>query len=85
MKRVVVSVFDSASQLYGSPFVVTAPGQAMRQFVDEVNRQAQENPLYMHPDDFSLFRLGTFDDENGSFENDPELLMRGKDAKTITQ
>jgi len=65
MKQVVLAVFDQASGLFGRPLFVAAVGQAVRSFTDEVNRDGPENALFLHPEDFSLFELGSFDDETG--------------------
>jgi len=63
----VVSVFDVALESYARPFFVPTVGAAVRSFTDEVNRVSPDNPLNVHPDDFALFLLATFDDERGAF------------------
>lgn len=83
MKQYVVSVFDSAMQAFARPIFVPALGVAIRSFADEVNRQAPDNQMHQHPDDFELFELGTFDEETGQFTNleNVRSLGRGKDVK----
>jgi len=77
----VCAIFDSATLAYGRPIFVTADGQAIRSFMDEVNRADGDSDLRKHPDDFVLFSLGTFDDSSGIFSRtEPSVLMRGKDA-----
>lgn len=81
MIRLVVSVFDSASETFGQPFFVTAKAQAIRAFSDEVNRKDANNELCKHPDDFTLYMLGEFDDSYGTFNSTaPEQLIRGKEC-----
>lgn len=83
MKRAVCAVFDSAIASYGQPFFVPHVGAALRSFVDEVNRKAQDNQLNAHPEDFVLFHLAYFDDETGEFmstERGVVALARGKDV-----
>lgn len=81
MKLIIAALYDSASQAFSRPFFVTHAGQAMRGFMDGVNRES-ESDVYRHPDDFTLFELGTFEDSTGQFETHaPVQLMRGKDAK----
>lgn len=78
----IYAVKDSATDQFGSPMFLMAAGQATRSFVDQVNKQEQDNPLYMHPDDYSLYHLGEFDTNAGTFNaKAPELVIRGKDAK----
>lgn len=83
--RYVCAVFDSAVQAYGQPFFVIATGAAVRSFVDECNREAADNGLYMHPEDYVLYQLGAFDDETGEFtpcqSGAVDMLIRGKDAR----
>lgn len=82
MLRIICAVYDSAANAYGQPFFVPAVGLATRSFIDEVNREAPDNTVYVHPDDYTLFRIGAFDDETGQLVPEkPTSLLRGKDAK----
>lgn len=80
MLRVVVSVFDSASGLFGQPVFAPSRGVAIRSFSDEVNRANTENALNIHPEDFTLFQLAEFDEETGIFTAKHEMLSRAKDV-----
>lgn len=83
-KSVVVAVFDSAVQAYGRPLFVPTNGAALRSFIDEVNRKADDNQLCRHPDDFELRVLAIFDEESGIFQAPEQgvgsVLARGKDC-----
>jgi hypothetical protein len=65
MIQIIVSVKDRAAGAFGRPFFVPSVGIAIRSFADEVNRQADDNQMNKHPDDFDLYDLGTYDDETG--------------------
>ncbi|UOF78993.1 DNA binding protein vP5 [Microviridae sp.] len=82
MLQFVVSVKDRAADVFNRPFFVPHRNVAVRDFTDEVNRSAADNPLNKHPDDFDLYILGTFDDNNGEFymEDVPTVLVRAKDV-----
>lgn len=81
MKQVVVAVFDRAAQLYGRPFFVQALGQAIRSFTDEVNRKDdQRGDFAKHPQDFDLWSLAVYDDNEGSFTPDHKMVLRGVDC-----
>lgn len=80
MLRVVVSVFDSASQMYGQPVFSPSRGVAIRSFSDEVNRTGADNALNGHPEDFTLFQLAEFHEETGIFTAKHEMLCRAKDV-----
>lgn len=84
MKHVVVSVHDSASGLFGRPVFVAAAGQAVRSFADEVN--SDKGDLANHAEDFTLYKLGEFDDASGQFSSEgATVLARGKDLKQVTE
>ncbi len=83
MKKTIVAVFDKASNAFGQPIFAPAKGVALRSFTDEVNNNYETNQMYHHPDDFTLYDLGLFDDNTGEFElhNPPNKLLTAKDAK----
>jgi hypothetical protein len=83
MKMLVCTIKDRAAEAYGRPFFLPAAGVAIRSFQDEVNRRAEDNQVYQHPDDFDLYELGQFDDFSGKFElhDAPKLLALGKQLK----
>jgi len=83
MKMLVCTIRDRAAEAYGRPFFLPATGVAIRSFQDEVNRKAEDNQVYQHPDDFDLYELGLFDDFSGKFElhEQPKLLALGKQVK----
>lgn len=86
MIQCVVAVFDRAAMIYGRPFFVVAPGQAVRSFTEEVNRRdADRSEFAKHPADFELWSLARYDDATGSFEGEPELLVRAKDVQVKDQ
>lgn len=81
MKKV-VAVWDSAMQAYGQPIFVASHALALRSFTDEVNREAPENPMFAHADDFELHSLCSFEEEEGIFfEPKRECICRAKDVK----
>lgn len=83
MMLIVCSVFDAAVHLYGRPICFRARGEAVRSFTDEVNRKGADNQLNAHPEDFELHLLAQFEEESGSFVQQPsvhEVLVRGKDV-----
>lgn len=81
MRMVIVAIRDRASDMFGNPIFVAARGQAIRNFQDEVNRVAENNPLNSHPEDFDLYELGSFDTSDGSFDCSagPRMIAVGKD------
>ncbi len=66
MKLCVYSVFDVKSGIFNTPFFQINDNVARRSFMDLVNDP--QSLLYKHPEDFTLWRLGEFDDQLGDFE-----------------
>lgn len=64
----VFAVYDSKARVYGQPFFVVNEGLAVRAFQSSCNDPTTE--LNKYPEDFSLFRLGTFNDENGELRSE---------------
>ena len=64
-----VCVRDEALNAFNRPFFVNSLGFAVRSFEDEVNRPADDNPMRKHAKDFSLFHVGSFDEDSGRFES----------------
>lgn len=75
------AVKDLAVQAFGIPFQVRAEGEAMRSFQDEVNGKGSENSaIAAHPEDYELYKLGTFDDVTGELKgHTPQLVARAKE------
>lgn len=73
--KVIAAIRDVKAGIFMQPFFVPAVGVAVRNVQDEVRRVADDNMLNMHPEDFELWQLGTFDDETGEVASDQKLLM----------
>lgn len=67
MRYVVVAVYDKAVGAHARPAFVRSEGEAIRTFSDEVNRNAVDNPMFHHPEHFSLVFLGHYFDDSGRF------------------
>lgn len=64
MKKVYYAVFDRKAEMYSAPFLEIKDGTAIRAVQDLVINNT-DHPFAKHPSDFSLHRLGEFDDETG--------------------
>jgi hypothetical protein len=65
MKMLAYSVYDNKSLSYGMPFFAPTDGSAVRSFAGLANDA--QTTVGQHPSDFSLFCVGEYDDQNGSF------------------
>lgn len=63
----IYSIFDASVQSYFQPFCFTMDTEAMRAFEGAI-REKNSN-LHMFPQDFALYRIGTFDPETGKLDS----------------
>ena len=68
MRLVLFSIYDSAAGSFMRPFPVASDQQAHRAFKDLVTDA--DHPIGKHPEDYTLHRLGVFDDQTGEFHNE---------------
>lgn len=83
MKAKICVIYDSKAEGYMQPFFSQASGAAIRAFSDELNNpQSQNRSLHDHPEDYTLFEIGTWDDKEGRIEpyTAPQALIRGVDV-----
>lgn len=80
MKFIMLAVRDSASDLFARPMFLPAVGAGVRSFADEINRDDVENALNRHPEHFDLYKIGTFEDSDGSVVGHvPEHIVAARD------
>lgn len=64
MKLLIYSVYDSKAKTFSQPFFSNAAGSALRSFQDIANDK--NHPIGAHPEDYTLFEIGEFDDSIGT-------------------
>lgn len=57
------AIYDKKAVAYNTPFYTHQKGQAIRSFQDAVNDP--QCPFNKHPEDFSLFHVGEWNDTTG--------------------
>lgn len=62
----IFTIFDSKAEAYQAIFTARATGEAIRQFADMANDR--ETQIGRHPEDFTLFEIGEFSQDNGRIE-----------------
>lgn len=79
----VFAIFDAAINAYIRPMYFQSKGQAIRAFLDEAGRNAPDNTMHHHPEDYSLYYLGTWDSNTGQHESEktPHRIAQATDAK----
>lgn len=69
----VYSVFDSAVSAYTQPFFLRSDGEAIRSFQGACNEP--DSNFRKHPLDYTLFKLGTWDDAGGVLDCSPPVRL----------
>ena len=78
MIHLIMALRDSKAESFSQPMLYTAKGAALRAFQDAVNDSAHE--LGKHPEDYSLFFLGSYNDNTGMITpnvDGPIVLVNG--------
>ncbi len=77
----VFTIRDSAAEAFMRPFFAQSSGSAVRSFSDAVN-DPEESPMGAHPEDYTLFLVGEFDELTGTFStHEPRSLGNGSTFK----
>lgn len=77
----IYSLYDTKTMTYNKPFIEPSDTVAMRSLRMEVNRADPNNVLYMFPEDYRLYRVGSFDTDTGNIDTvAPELVV---DCETL--
>lgn len=61
----VMAVFDVKARSYARPFYVAHVDVGVRTFAEAANMPGEQ--ICMHAEDFSLYHLGSWEDETGKF------------------
>jgi len=73
MKLNIYSIYDTAAALYLRPLFAQSDGEAIRAFSDAVLNKDTE--YGKHPEDYSLFRGGIFDDNTFALTNEDKACL----------
>ena len=80
---VVVSIYDAKAECYSRPNFVRSAGEAWRFFEQEVNRAADDNMMFLYPQDYTLFEIGTFDELTGKLAPRDVVLELGNGMTAV--
>lgn len=73
MKMLIIGIYDRKAQMFISLEPTPSIGVTLRSLTEQVN-QNKESPLYKWPEDYALWHLGEWDNENGT----PYPLIEGE-------
>ncbi len=66
MLQKLFSIYDSKAESFSNPVYLSSTGLAVRTFSDSV--QDPDSQFAKHPADYTLFELGTYDDQTAEFK-----------------
>ena len=69
------TIYDSKAEAYLPPFFLPTDGMAQRTFAECIN--SDDHQFGRHPHDFTLFKLGTFDNDGAVIEYHKQTLGNG--------
>jgi len=81
----IFTVYDSKAEAYLQPFYMATKGQAVRAFTDMANDP--NHSFYKHPEDYTLFHLGQYEDARASFhlQKTPAPIGKAIEFKTVRE
>ncbi|AXH76083.1 MAG: nonstructural protein [Microviridae sp.] len=82
MIQKIFSVYDSKGCFFGRPFFEDTELAGIRVFSDAVADNNPNNMWHRHPEDYSLFTVGEFDNFNGKIT--PHLLKNLVTASALS-
>ena len=79
MKVNLYSIYDTVAQVFNKPFTAHNDADAISSFVEASNNNANA-----HKDDYCLYAVGDWDDNNGTItpQKAPTKIYSGLDIKT---
>lgn len=66
MIQKVFSVYDNKAGTYSRPMFARMQGEMLRSFTTIANDK--KHPVGMYPEDYTLYEIGTFDEQNGEIK-----------------
>jgi len=84
MKAQIYAIWDTCTGIYEKPFFHTADDAVKREFQDVAT--AADHPIANHPEHYSVWRLGSFDNLNGNILDEKnECLWQAVEAIAQSQ
>ncbi len=83
MQQIIFTIYDEKAAAHLPPFFLHAAAMAIRTFSDAVNQK--EHAFNKHPDHYTLFEHGVFDDNTGDFNVYPAKKSLGNGTEFIEQ
>jgi hypothetical protein len=76
------TIYDTKSETYFQPFYMLNTAMALRQFADMANDK--ESNISKHPEDYTLYHLGSWQDQDAKFETIDKKLIASANENVIS-
>lgn len=85
MQTTIYAIYDTKAEFYNKPFYLHNDDIALRSFLDIM--ATPDTDVNNHPADFTLVKLGVYEDTTASFEMlpAPEIVANGFEVKNQAQ
>jgi len=83
MVKTIVVLKDTAAQVFSQPMFVPTTAVAVRSLREEMSNPNATSDVARHPDDFELYNIGTYSEDDASLAplSEPQLIVRCKDLR----
>ena len=81
MKLKMYAIKDIKAGKFASPFYAPNDELAKRMLHNTVNTEEDNNFLNKYAEDYQMFRLGTYSEEDGTIESEVEFLCNASEFK----
>lgn len=61
-------IYDSVAKVYSRPIFMQNKGSLLRELMDAVNDPKKDNVYAKHPECYTVFEVGSYNDSTGDFE-----------------
>lgn len=79
----IFAIRDNKAEAFNTPFFTPTKGLAIRSFQEAVNDK--NTPFSKYPDDFTMFELGSFDDNTGELTMLSPILAVSNALELVTE
>jgi hypothetical protein len=85
MKKLLCVVFDSVTQVYGTPMTFRTSEEAKRSFIDAA--MDENTQLHKHSEDFSMLHIADYDEDQAKIISliNPVTILNGRSLSGVVQ
>lgn len=84
MIKHIIAIYDRKAETYSDPKTFTTSAVAIRAFIDLMNPDQESNQYSLHPNDYALVAVGTFNDVSAKIVcTGKETLITGLEAQGL--